>query len=71
MMTDNKEDSLFAKVKEVEDAYNYLRGNHIGWDVNQTLTVLNFSVSMWNAEHMNKDLSASFTMKEAEETKED
>lgn len=67
----NKEDTLCDKVKEVEQAYAYLRDNHIGWDINQILTILNFGVSMWNTEHMNKDLSASFTMKEAEETKED
>lgn len=67
----NKEDTLCDKVKEVEQAYTYLRDNHTGWDINQILTILNFGVSMWNTEHMNKDLSASFTMKEVEETKED
>lgn len=65
MMID-KENTLCNKVKEVEQAYDYLRNNHPSWDINQTLTVLSFGVSMWNTEHMNKDLSASFTVKDAE-----
>ena len=36
------------------------------WDINQILTILNFGVSMWNTEHMNRDLSASFNITDAE-----
>lgn len=66
MMINREEDTLCDKVKEVEQAYDYLRNSHTGWDINQILTVLNFGVSMWNTEHMNRDLSASFTVKDAE-----
>lgn len=67
----NKEDTLCDKVKEVEQAYDYLISNHHDWDINQILTVLNFGISMWNTEHMNRDLSASFTVKDAETNKEE
>lgn len=67
----NKEDTLCDKVKEIEQAYDYLINNHHDWDINQILTILNFGISMWNTEHMNKDLSASFTVKDAETNKED
>lgn len=63
---DFKEDSLYSKVKEVECSYDYLRNGHPNLDINQILTILNFGVSMWNAEHMNKDLSASFSIADAE-----
>ena len=63
---DFKEDSLYLKVKEVERNYDYLRKERPGLDINQILTILNFGVSMWNAEHMNKDLSASFSITDTE-----
>lgn len=63
---DFKEDSLYSKVKEVERNYGYLRNGHPSWDINQILTILNFGVSMWNTEHMNRDLSASFSITDAE-----
>ena len=61
---------IIDKVKEVEQAYDYLKDNHMDWDINQILTILNFGISMWNTEHMNKDLSASFTVKEADAKEE-
>lgn len=63
---DFQEDSLYSKVKEVERNYDYLRNGHPNWDINQILTILNFGVSMWNTEHMNRDLSASFSIKDTE-----
>lgn len=63
---DFQEDSLYSKVKEIERNYDYLRNGHPNWDINQILTILNFGVSMWNIEHMNRDLSASFSIKDVE-----
>lgn len=64
--TDFREDSLYSKVKEVERAYNHLRNEHPSWDINHILAVLNLGVSMWNTEHMNREMSASFSIKDTE-----